>query len=152
MRIDQLSERPRAREPSRTARRAVPRAAVVLCVAALSVAVAQAHVVKYPTGSLTIEYANVDAPDSTDSFSGKVSANKSACQANRRVEVLLDLPGVDLAVGSDRTTEDGSWKVLAENVPPGEYYAESDRKTLKLTVDHRHVCRIVVSDRIQAGP
>jgi hypothetical protein len=152
MRIDQLPERPRARGLSCIARRAVIGVAAGLCVAALAAVVAPAHVAKYPTGSLTIGYENVDAPDSTDSFSGKVSANKSACQANRRVEVLLDEPGVDLVVGSDRTSGDGSWRLFAENVLPGQYYAESDRKTLKLTVDHRHVCRIVVSDRIQAGP
>jgi hypothetical protein len=151
MSIDRLPERARARGPYRAARRGALGAAAGLCVAALAVAVAPAHVVKYPTGSLTIGYAN-DEPDSADAFSGHVSASKRACQANRRVEVLLDVPGVDVAVGSDRTTENGSWKVPAEHVAQGEYYAESDRKTLKLTVDHRHVCKIVVSNRIQAGP
>jgi hypothetical protein len=123
-----------------------------LCVAAMAGGVASAHVVKYPTGSLSVEYSNLDDPDSTDFFSGKVSANKQACKENRRVAVFHDTPGVDQEVGSDRTTGDGSWKVFAENAATGDYYAESDRKTLKLTVDHRHVCRAVRSQTIQAGP
>ena len=127
-------------------------AAAALCVGALGVAIAAAHVVKYPTGSSSIEYANLDDPDSTDFFSGKVSAKKKSCKAKRRVAVFRDTPGVDQEVGSDRTTGAGSWKVFADNVPTGDYYADSDRKTLKLTVDHRHVCRAVRSQTIQAGP
>jgi hypothetical protein len=126
--------------------------APALCLAAVVIAVASAHVVKYPTGSLGIEYSNLDDPDSTDFFSGDVSANKKACKANRRVAVFHDTPGVDQEVGSDRTSGAGSWKIFAENAATGDYYAESDRKTLKLTVDHRHVCRAVRSQTIQAGP
>ena len=114
---------------------------------------ASAHVVKYPTASLDIDYANSDeGVDEQDYFSGRIEANKSSCFRNRRVVVIGDVPGVDVEVGSDRTTDTGEWKVLAEDVAAGAYYAEADRKTLKLTVDHRHVCRAVRSSSIQAGP
>jgi hypothetical protein len=114
---------------------------------------ASAHVVKYPTGSLSIDYTNSDeGADEQDYFSGRIDANKSACFQNRRVVVIGDVPGVDIEVGSDRTTDTGEWSVFAEDVAAGGYYAEADRKTLKLTVDHRHVCRAVRSNSIQAGP
>ena len=117
-------------------------------------ALASAHVVKYPTKSLSVVYTNSDDPagEDTDFFSGKVGAKKKACAANRKVVVFGDTPGVDLEVGSDRTGGGGDWKVLAENVPAGSYYALSDRKTIKLTVDHRHICRAVRSETIAAGP
>jgi hypothetical protein len=117
-------------------------------------ALASAHVVKYPTNSLSVAYENSDDPagNQTDFFSGKVAAKKKACAANRRVVVFHDTPGVDVEVGSVRTGGGGDWRVFAENVPTGSYYAVSDRKTLKLTVDHRHICRAVRSASIQAGP
>jgi len=63
-----------------------------------------------------------------------------------------DVPGVDVRVGEDRTTEAGEYKVFGEDVAEGSYYAEADRRTLKLTVDHRHVCRAVRSQDISAAP
>jgi hypothetical protein len=124
--------------------------AVALGVAAL----ASAHVVKYPTKSLSLGYTNSDDPaaEETDFFSGAVAAGKRACRANRQVVVLADVPGVDVELGSDRTTASGDWKVFAEDVEAASYYASADRKTLKLTVDHRHICRAVRSPSIQAGP
>lgn len=120
------------------------------CLAAL----ASAHVVKYPTGSLSIGYTNSDDPanDEMDYFSGKVEATKPACSSNRKVVIWGDVPGVDVQVGEDRTTSSGEYKVLGEDVAAGTYYAEADRKTLKLTVDHRHVCRAVRSQDIAAAP
>jgi hypothetical protein len=106
---------------------------------------ATAHVVKYKTDGVNIEY---DAGSTT--FSGKVSAGKHACQANRRVEVLSDAPGVDAVVGSTRTNSAGDWTVNAVNLSSSEYYADAGRKTLKLTVDHRHVCTAVRSQSISA--
>jgi hypothetical protein len=106
---------------------------------------ATAHVVKYKTGGVNIEYHT-----GSTTFSGKVSAGKHACQANRRVEVLSDAPGVDVVVGSARTNSTGEWAVNAANPAPSEYYADADRKTLKLTVDHRHVCTAVRSQSISA--
>ena len=106
---------------------------------------ATAHVVKYKTDGVSIEY---DADSTT--FSGEVTAGKHACQANRRVEVLSDAPGVDAAVGSTRTNSAGEWTLNAANVNPSQYYADADRKTLKLTVDHRHVCTAVRSKAIAA--
>ena len=103
--------------------------------------VATAHVVKYPTGGVDIQY---NAGSTT--FSGKVSANKASCRKNRRVEVLSDAPGVDVVVGSSA----GEWTVNAVNLVPSQYYADADRKTLKLTVDHRHICTAVRSQSIAA--
>jgi hypothetical protein len=111
-------------------------------------ALASAHVVKYPTKSLSVQYSPGDDPAF---FSGKVEAKKRACRANRRVVVHSDVPGVDAEVGSDRTSSDGSFKLVAPGVAAGTYYADADRKTLKLTVDHRHICRAVRSPSIQAG-
>ena len=108
-------------------------------------ATASAHVVKYKTDGVDIRY---DA--GTTAFSGAVSAGKAACRANRRVEVLSDAPGVDTVVGSTRTNSAGEWTVNAINPAPTEYYADADRKTLKLTVDHRHVCTAVRSQSIAA--
>jgi hypothetical protein len=107
---------------------------------------AVAHVVKYKTDDVTIRH---DAAAGT--LSGQVSANKSACRANRKVVVLSDAPGADTEVGSARTDSSGEWSINAGNVPPSEYYADADRKTLKLTVDHRHVCTAVRSDSIAVG-
>ena len=107
--------------------------------------VATAHVVKYPTGGVDIQY---NAGSTT--FSGKVSANKASCRKNRRVEVLSDAPGVDVVVGSSRTNSAGEWSVNAVNLEPSQYYADADRKTLKLTVDHRHICTAVRSQSIAA--
>jgi hypothetical protein len=117
-------------------------------------ALASAHVVKYPTGSLSVRYTSSDDPasDETDYFSGNVSANKRACMANRGVVVYSDAPGVDVEVGSDRTTGGGEWRIFAEDIAAGSYYAAAERKTLKLTVDHRHICQAVRSDSLQAGP
>ena len=106
---------------------------------------AGAHVVKYPTDGVDIQY---NAASTT--FSGKVSANKASCRSNRKVEVLSDAPGVDTVVGSVRTNSAGEWTMNAVNLPPSEYYADADRKTLKLTVDHRHVCTAVRSQSIAA--
>jgi hypothetical protein len=115
-------------------------------VALLAVAgVAAAHVVKYKTNGVDIQY---NAESTT--FSGKVSANKAACRGKRRVEVLSDAPGVDVVVGSTRTNSAGEWTVNAVDPAPSEYYADADRKTLKLTVDHRHVCTAVRSQSISA--
>ena len=111
-------------------------------------ALASAHVVKYPTKSLSVQYGSGGDPAA---FSGKVEADKTACRANRRVVVYSDAPGVDVEVGSARTSSDGSYKLAAPGVAAGTYYASADRKTLKLTVDHRHVCRAVRSASIQAG-
>lgn len=113
-----------------------------------------AHVVKYPTGTLTIQYSNSDDPaaDEMDFFSGKVEANKSSCYQNRKVVIWGDVPGVDVRVGEDRTTDAGEYKVFGEDVAAGTYYAEADRKTLKLTVDHRHVCRAVRSADVPGFP
>ncbi len=124
-------------------------------VAVLSVAaLASAHVVKYPTNSVSVDYTNSDDPaaDETDYFSGAVSANKAACQTNREVVVIADVPGVDIELGSDKTTSTGDWKVFAEDVAAASYYASADRKTLKLTVNHRHICTAVRSQSIGAGP
>ena len=107
--------------------------------------VATAHVVKYPTGDVDIQY-NAGAA----TFSGQVSANKAACRKNRKVEVLSDAPGVDTVVGSARTNASGEWTMNAGNIAASEYYADADRKTLKLTVDHRHVCTAVRSKAIAA--
>ena len=106
---------------------------------------ATAHVVKYKTTGVNIEY---NAGSTT--FSGEVSAGKQACRANRRVEVLSDAPGVDAVVGSAHTNSAGEWTVNAVNLGPSQYYADADRKTLKLTVDHRHVCTAVRSQSISA--
>ena len=109
---------------------------------------AAAHVVKYPTRSLSVQYGSGGDPTA---FSGKVEADKPACRANRKVVVYSDAPGVDIEVGSARTSSDGSYKLVAPGVVAGTYYAAADRKTLKLTVDHRHICRAVRSPSIQAG-
>jgi hypothetical protein len=106
---------------------------------------AAAHVVKYETDGVDIQF---DAGSTT--FSGKVSAGKAACRSNRRVEVLSDAPGVDFVVGSTRTNSVGEWTINAVDLAPSEYYADADRKTLKLTVDHRHVCTAVRSQSIAA--
>ena len=116
-----------------------------LAAALVLAATAAAHVVKYPTNGVDIQY---NAGSTT--FSGKVSANKSACRSNRKVEVLSDAPGVDTVVGSVRTNSAGEWTMNAVNLTPSEYYADADRKTLKLTVDHRHVCTAVRSQSIAA--
>lgn len=108
-------------------------------------AAAAAHVVKYPTNGVDIQF---NAGSTT--FSGKVSANKASCRANRKVEVLSDAPGVDTVVGSARTNSAGEWTVNAVNLAASEYYADADRKTLKLTVDHRHVCTAVRSQSVPA--
>ena len=107
--------------------------------------VATAHVVKYKTDGVTVDY---NAANTT--FSGKVSAGKAACQANRKVEVLSDAPGVDSVVASVRTNSAGEWTANAVNLTPSEYYADADRKTLKLAVDHRHICTAVRSPSISA--
>jgi hypothetical protein len=129
-------------------------AGITALVAATGLAgLASAHVVKYPTGSLNIDYTNSDeGADEQDYFSGRIAANKRSCIQNRRVVVIGEVPGVDVEVGSDRTTDTGEWKVFGEDITAGGYYAEADRKTLKLTVDHRHVCRAVRSNSIQASP
>jgi len=108
-------------------------------------AAAGAHVVKYKTDGVDINY---DGGSTT--FSGKVSAGKAACRSNRKVEVLSDAPGVDTVVGSTRTNSAGEWTVNAVNLAPTEYYANADRKTIKLTVDHRHICTAVRSQSIAA--
>jgi hypothetical protein len=107
--------------------------------------VATAHVVKYKTDGVSIQY---NAGSTT--FSGQVSANKKSCRANRRVEILSDAPGVDETVASVRTNSAGEWTANGVNLPASEYYADADRKTLKLTVDHRHVCTAVRSQSISA--
>jgi hypothetical protein len=108
-------------------------------------AAATAHVVKYKTDGVDIQY---DAGSTT--FSGEVSAGKAACRSNRKVEVLSDAPGVDTVVGSTRTNSAGEWTINAVGLASSEYYADADRKTLKLTVDHRHVCTAVRSHSIAA--
>ena len=108
-------------------------------------AAASAHVVKYKTDGVDIQY---DAGSTT--FSGEVSAGKAACRSNRKVDVLSDAPGVDVVVGSTRTNSAGEWTVNAGGLASSEYYADADRKTLKLTVDHRHVCTAVRSKSIAA--
>jgi hypothetical protein len=108
-------------------------------------AAATAHVVKYETDGIDIQY---DAGSTT--FSGEVSAGKAACRSNRKVEVLSDAPGVDTVVGSTRTNSAGEWTINAVGLASSEYYADADRKTLKLTVDHRHVCTAVRSHSIAA--
>jgi hypothetical protein len=108
-------------------------------------AAATAHVVKYKTDGVDIRY---DAGSTT--FSGEVSAGKAACRSNRKVEVLSDAPGVDTVVGSTRTNSAGEWTINAVGLASSEYYADADRKTLKLTVDHRHVCTAVRSHSIAA--
>jgi hypothetical protein len=108
-------------------------------------AAATAHVVKYKTDGVDIQY---DAGSTT--FSGEVSAGKAACRSNRKVEVLSDAPGVDTVVGSTRTNSAGEWTINAVGFASSEYYADADRKTLKLTVDHRHVCTAVRSHSIAA--
>lgn len=126
---------------------------IAALVAAGLAGLSSAHVVKYPTGSLSIDYTNSDeGADEQDYFSGRIEANKRSCFRNRRVVVIGDVPGVDVEVGSDRTAETGEWKVFGEDVAAGDYYAEANRKTLKLTVDHRHVCRALRSNSIQASP
>jgi hypothetical protein len=129
-------------------------AGIAALVAAAGLAgLASAHVVKYPTGSLNIDYTNSDdGADEQDYFSGRIAAKKRSCFQNRRIVVIGDVPGVDVEIGRDRTTDKGEWKVFGEDVTAGSYYAQADRKTLKLTVDHRHVCRAVRSNSIQAGP
>jgi hypothetical protein len=127
----------------RLARKAGIAASLALLVLA---GAAVAHIVKYKTDGVTIHH---DAAAGT--LSGQVSANKSACQANRRVVVLSDAPGVDTEIGSTRTNSAGEWSINAGNVPPSEYYADADRKTLKLAVDHRHVCTAVRSNSIAVG-
>jgi hypothetical protein len=125
----------------------IARMAGIGALAALLVvaSVATAHVVKYKTDGVTMDY---NAANTT--FSGKVSAGKAACQANRKVEVLSDAPGVDNVVASVRTNSAGEWTANAAGLTPSEYYADADRKTLKLTIDHRHVCTAVRSPSISA--
>jgi hypothetical protein len=110
-------------------------ALAALAVGGLLTASAFAGVVKYDS-TLTISRA-------LPLYHGKVKSSDERCERGRRVTLFEKQPGADDKVGSDRTNQQGRWKV---KVPTGDlqpndrFYAKVRRK-LRIVSADGYVCR-----------
>jgi hypothetical protein len=100
---------------------------------------ATAHRVRWESKVRITDYAD------NASFVGKVTSERKACKARRRVAVWKRNPGaMDGPVDDARTHRRGIWAVYAPGLidmaNPGVYYATVKRRVLPSAAGHRHVC------------
>ena len=85
-------------------------------------------------------------------FHGHVTSPRLRCTRNRRVDVYRRLDGPDELIGKDVTgtdpeAEDNEYIVFPNEFPEdGTYVAIAQRKVLRKTDRHRHICGRAVSD------
>jgi hypothetical protein len=79
--------------------------AAAIATLALAAGVASAHTVRFES-EVTIEYS---ADPST--FFGTVSSPRVGCVPRRLVTLYEEAPGADTALGSDRTNQEGDWRI-----------------------------------------
>jgi hypothetical protein len=86
-----------------------------------------------------------------DRFQGRVKSDKPSCERRRTVVVFRKTPGQqNPEVGTDRTNENGLWRVEANN-PNGEFYARVLRRA-RTSEGHSHVCLADRSELIELEP
>lgn len=108
--------------------------------------VAVAHTESFES-SVTIQYNAAE-----DRFQGHVGSERPQCERRRKVVVHMKTPGAeDPRVGSDRTNENGHWRVVPTSSAPGEYYARVLRR-VRATGSHKHVCQRARSSTIDVAP
>jgi hypothetical protein len=87
---------------------------------------------RYDT-TLSIKYSR-----QAGAFSGAVGSKQHACVSHRKVTVYRKQGGSDPAVGSDRSSANGTWRVNpAGKVAAGDYYA----KTPSANLGAKGICR-----------
>ena len=97
------------------------------------------------------------ASDNRTGFHGHVTSTRVRCTRNRKVEVYRRLAGPDELIGKDVTgtppvDEDNEYVVFIEGSPEaGTYVAVANRKVLRRTSRHRHICARAVSDPRSLG-
>lgn len=107
---------------------------------ALGGGVAVAHTERFESN------VNIRYNAAKDRFQGHVRSEKPQCERRRNVVVYKKTPGAaNPEVGSDRTNENGYWRVPVSSAN-GEYYARVLRR-VRATGSHKHVC---LGDRSRA--
>ena len=76
---------------------------------------------RYDT-TLSIAYS----PSSGGRFAGHLVSH-AGCVAGREVSVYRKEPGKDAAIGHDTAAASGRWRVAANRIAAGDYYAKTPR-------------------------
>jgi hypothetical protein len=115
----------------------------VLTVSLLTIGAALAYAHSWTENAqVTIDYDNEG-----QHFEGRVKSDRNVCERNREVEVRKIKPTEDRVVGTDRTNDNGRYRVPDDN-PHGDFYAKVFRKERS---GGDHVCRGERSDPIPIG-
>lgn len=80
-------------------------------------------------------------------FKGQVISARASCEQDRRVLLYKVRPGADSLIGTDRTNDEGRWRIDRAN-PHGSFYAKIFRREVQ-GYGHFHVCRGDKSQTIQ---
>lgn len=64
----------------------------------------------------------------TPAFHGKLKSSKSACTANRTVNLFRKKPGPDKLLGTDKSNTGAKWSIPLGRLTPGSYYAKAPAK------------------------
>jgi hypothetical protein len=126
--------------------------AATTAVAALATGagVASAHTTRFDS-DVSIQ-VGVSFPTNSYVFNGDVTSPRGGCVADRRVTLFRDEPsGADVAMGSDRSDENGSWSVskpISEVPGNTRYYAQVKKRDIGRP-GHDHICRGARSGTIE---
>ena len=107
---------------------------LVLSLLTVGVGVAVADDTFHANSRVTIHYK-----EGKDRFQGHVHSGKPSCERKREVKVYKDKPGCapSQLVGTDRTNDNGLWKVSDPNAK-GDFFARVQRRERN---GGTHVCR-----------
>jgi hypothetical protein len=89
-----------------------------------------------PAAGPTIEYATVFTKFKVvvgtggGKVTGKIGSGQSECIAGRKVKGFRKRNGNKKKLGSDKTNDDGKWKIKVSSVKNGKYFAEVTEKDL----------------------
>jgi hypothetical protein len=114
-------------------------ATTAVALLAIGAGVASAHTVRFDS-EVTIEYS---ADPST--FFGTVSSPRVGCVPRRLVTLYEEAPGADTALGSDRTNQEGDWRIPEPLGDGGIFYARVARRDMG-GPGHDHICKAAKSD------
>lgn len=66
--------------------------------------------------------------DRVPAFNGSVRSRAVACESGRRVQLFRRTAAGKRLVGRDRSSESGRWRVPADPLKPGAYFARAKAK------------------------
>ncbi len=110
-------------------------ALAVLAFGTIGAGVAQGHDFSAPSWVEVDEFSN-------DGTFGHVNSTRASCEGNRRVKLYAEYGSNDGFLGSDRTSDNGGWRIQFEGIflVDQQFYAKVARRKSGRR-SHDHVCR-----------